>query len=258
MAKARSFKGGRPATVTALDRAARVLAAFLQSWDFLTLPEVAKIAGLSKPTTFRILATLMSEGLIFQNEDNATYGFGFQTLRLADVVLGTLRSAAEARLVMRQINSKLNETVVLSARQGPYCYFVHSVETTQSIGQTPALGLGALLHTTAPGCAMLATWPDADIHDYVRAAQRVQPRLRGAELFREIEDIRARGFASSSGELRHGGHSLAMALVSVEGRSDAALHVSFPKGRYTKDLHERCIQALREGIAAVAAGVRQG
>src|SRR4051794_18327367 len=87
-------KGGRPALVTAVDRAARVLAALSQSNDFLTLPEVAKLAGLSKPTTFRILMTLMSEGLIFQNEANATYGFGFQVLRLADVVLGTVPFAA--------------------------------------------------------------------------------------------------------------------------------------------------------------------
>src|SRR5262245_57159803 len=233
-------KPRRPALITAVDRAARVLAVFSRSWDFLTLPEVSNLAGLSKPTTFRILATLMSEGLISQNEANATYGFGFQTLRLADVVLGTLPFAAATRQVLRDINSRLNETVVLSARQGPHCYFVHSVETTQSIGQTHALGVAAPLHTVAPGRAMLATWSDQAIRDYLRRCVN-HPKVRSGHLLREIETIRARGFASSSGELHHGGHSLAMAIPYRHGQADAALHVSFPQGRYTIDLQQRCI-----------------
>ena len=249
MFHAGSSKLKRPALVTAVDRAARVLAAFSRSWDFMTLPEVANHAGLSKPTTFRILATLMSEGLIFQNEANATYGFGFETLRLADVVLGTLPSAGAISSIMRNINSELNETVVLSARQGPHCYFVHSVETTQSIGQTHALGIAAFLHTVAPGRAMLATWPDQAIDAYLRSCRSLRPKVRSAALFREIETIRTRGFASSSGELRQGGHTLAIALPCADGQADAALHISFPQGRYTTELHQRCIDALQNGVA---------
>ena len=47
----------RPA-ISTVDRAARVLSAFQSSWDFLTLNELAQRAGLSKPTVFRILASL--------------------------------------------------------------------------------------------------------------------------------------------------------------------------------------------------------
>ncbi len=238
------LQSGRPALVTAVDRAARVLAALSQSSDFLTLPEVARLAGLSKPTTFRILVTLTSEGLIFQNEANATYGFGFQILRLADIVLGTLPFATAARGAMRAINGALNETVVLSVRQGPHCIFVDSVETTRSIGQTHALGLAVPLHTVAPGRAMLATLPDAELHDYARSC-----KLSPAALLREIKKVRTQGFASSSGELRHSGHSLAVAIASSHGAAEAALHVSFPRGRYTVDLQERCISALRDGVA---------
>jgi DNA-binding IclR family transcriptional regulator len=243
--------GGRAALVTAVDRAARVLAALSQSSDFLTLPEVAKLAGLSKPTAFRILMTLMSEGLIFQNEANATYGFGFQVLRLADVVLGTLPFAALARGIMREINGKLNETVVLSVRQGPHCYFVHSVDTTQSIGQTHTLGLPAPLHTVAPGRAMLAALPDAELHGYLQRCRRLDRKLRPAELAREIKRVRVQGFAGSSGELRHSGHSIAMA-IPLQGIG-AALHISIPGGRYTAELQQRCIEALRNGAAAIVA-----
>jgi IclR family acetate operon transcriptional repressor len=248
-------KGGRPALVTAVDRAARVLAALSQSNDFLTLPEVAKLAGLSKPTTFRILMTLMSEGLIFQNEANATYGFGFQVLRLADVVLGTVPFAALARGVMREINGKLNETVVLSVRQGPHCYFVHSVDTTQSIGQTHTLGLPALLHTIASGRAILAALPDAEFRGYLQRCRRLDRKLRPAELAREIKRIRVQGFASSSGEPRHSGHSIAM-VIPLQG-AGAALHVSIPRGRYTTELQQRCTEALRNGAAAIAAGCQE-
>lgn len=238
--------------MTAVDRAARVLAAFSQSWDFLTLPEVAARAGLSKPTTFRILATLISEGLIFQNEANTTYGFGFQVLRLADVVLGTIPFAAAAQLAMRDINAKLNETVVLSVRAESSCYFVDSIETTQSIGHTHALGVPMPLHSVAPGRAMLATWSDPAIRQYLEGVRGTNAKRDAATLLREIDLIRAQGFARSSGELLHGGCSIAVTFPPSQGAAQAALHVAFPQGRYTPDLEARCIRALRDGCAPPA------
>src|SRR5262249_57801157 len=119
--------------VTAVERAAKVLLAFTQSWDFLTLPEVATRSGLSKATAFRILATLVAEGLVFQNADNGTYGLGALNFRLADVVLSGIEVRDSARLVMRQRRNQVNETAVLSVREGDDCYHVQRFDSGQSL-----------------------------------------------------------------------------------------------------------------------------
>ena len=111
-------------------------------------------------------------------------------------------------------------------------------------------------HGSAPGRAILATLPDAEIREYCQTCRGLDCKLRSAELFREIAAIRAQGFASSPGEIRHSGHSLAVAIPSADGRANAALHVSIPRGRYTMELQQRCIDALRGGLSVITAGRR--
>lgn len=234
--------------VTSVDRAARVLLAFGQSWDFLSLPEVAARAGLSKPTTFRILSTLAAEGLVFQNEANNTYGLGFLTLRLADVVLGGVEIRDAARPAMRRVRDQVNETVVLSIRQGDACYNVDSLDSNQSVGQAHAIGVATPLHALAPGRALLACCPDDEIAAYLQRT-RLPPKLRTG-LWREIETIRKRGYAASSGELMRAGHTLARAVPDNAGAT-AALHISFPQSRFTRELEQSCIEALETAVRTI-------
>jgi DNA-binding IclR family transcriptional regulator len=260
--RARTARAGDHRMVAAVDRAARILLAFSPSWDFLTLPEIARRAGLSKPTAFRILATLVAHGLIFQNAENGTYGLGFMTLRLADVVLGDMPIVAAARPLMRQIRDKVNETVVLSIRDGDSCYYVDCFETTQSIGQTYAIGVATPLHAVAPGRAILAALPDDQVSDYVRRMRRAggsaSNTMTGRALLREIGTIRRDGYAVSSGELRQGGHTIAIAIPGPIAATQAALHISFPQGRFTNKLQEQCIDALRRGISDIAMANQPG
>jgi DNA-binding IclR family transcriptional regulator len=251
--KARAKRAGPP-LVTAVDRAARVLLAFGQSWDFLSLQEVAARSGLSKPTAFRILSTLAAEGLVFQNEANNTYGLGFLTLRLADVVLSGVGIRDAARPAMRRIRDQVNETVVLSLRDRDACYNVDSLESTQTIGQAHAIGMAAPLHAVAPGRALLAASPDDAVDDYIARVRRpAAARAKfGQELWREIRLIRKQGYAVSAGEFMRAGHTIAKAIPEL-GDTAAALHISFPQSRFSKELAQRCVRALDAGARDIRA-----
>jgi DNA-binding IclR family transcriptional regulator len=250
----RTRQAGGAKVVTAVDRAARVLAAFADSWDYATLPEVARRARLSKPTTFRILATLAAEGLIFQNEANSTYGLGFLTLRLADVVTGGIKLRETARPAMRQIRDSVNETVVLGILEGDAYCNVDSLEASHLIGQTQLIGAPVPLHVGAPGRALLASMTDEAVNAYlrhVRPAQLQESGMARPQFLREIGAIRRRGYAISSGDFMHGGHTIATAIQGGSGPAVATLHISFPQGRYSTELEDRCIKALTTGAKAI-------
>jgi DNA-binding IclR family transcriptional regulator len=252
--------------VAAVDRASRILLALTQSTDFLTLHEIASRTKLSKPTAFRILATLVANGLAFQNEANGSYGLGSLNLRLAEVILGGIRVRESARLVMRQVRNEINETVVLSVRQGDACYYVESLEGRQTIGHSQTIGVPLPLHVVAPGCAILATLPDDAVDDYLRhhpAASKsgtksgIKSEMMGIarrKLLRQLETIRRQGHAASSGDASGAGHAIAVAIPSAKGASDASLHISFPKGRFTNDLEQRCIKTLKAAVRTIAEG----
>jgi DNA-binding IclR family transcriptional regulator len=257
-ARKRSRPAGGAKIVTAVDRAARVLSAFADSWDFATLPEVARRARLSKPTTFRILATLAADGLVFQNEANSTYGLGFLTLRLADVVLGGIRLREAARPAMRRIRDSVNETVVLGILEGDgYCN-IDSLEGTHLIGQTQLIGAPVPLHVGAPGRALLAGMPDEAVASYLRridADDLGKAGMTRAKLLREIENIRRSRYAISSGDFMHGGHTIAAAIKNGGGPAVATLHISFPQGRYSNELQDRCVKALVAGAESIGEGL---
>jgi DNA-binding IclR family transcriptional regulator len=241
--------------VTAVDRAARILLTFADSQDFASLPDVARRAKLSKPTTFRVLATLAGEGLIFQNDANSTYGLGFLTLKMADVVLGSIRLREIARPTMRQIRDTVNETVVLGILQGDNYCNVDSLEGTHLIGQALLIGVPVPLHVNAPGRALLAAMTDEVVAAYLRRVDLKVPqetRMTRAKLLREIGQIRRRGYASSSGDFMHGGHTIATVIGDGEGAAVATLHISFPRGRYSNQLEIRCAAALRAGASVIS------
>lgn len=244
------------ALVTAVDRAARVLWTFADSWDFLPLPEIAARARLSKATTFRILATLAGDGLVFQNEANNTYGLGFLTLRFADIVLGGLTLRRPAQGAMRAIRDSVNETVVLCLREGDTYSNVDSLESSNMIAQSPSLGIPTLLHAGVPGRALLAKMSSEAVSGYLRRTDRKSPTANRQTLLREIDKIRRNEYAVSSGEFLQGGHTIAVAVVDAAASPVAALHISFPQARFSNALQDRCVEALLAGSRMISEAIK--
>lgn len=243
--------GGKRAikAVTAVDRAARMLFVFTQSPDFLSLGEAAHRVRLSKPTTFRLLNTLVGERLLFQNEANSTYGLGFLTLRFADVVLSGIGFRERARNAMRRIRDAVNETVVLGIPDGDgYCN-VDSLEGTHLIGQPPLIGVPLPYEIGAPGKALLAGMSDEKLAAYL-CSRRIGA-ARQQKLRREIARVHRDGYAVNSEDLL-GGHTIATAVVDERGAAVATLHVSFPQSRYSKALERQCIKELVENASTIS------
>ena len=239
-----------------VDRAALILECFSRANPELSLPQIASRLKLPKATAFRILTNLVRHGLLDHNAAANLYTLGFGTLRLADNLLQNLEIRERARPVMQAIRDAVNETVVLSIRDGDERYNIDSVESTHAIGQTQRIGSPIPLYAGAASRVLLAAMPDREIASYLSRVERVAfspATLTDAKRLQdEIVRIRRRGFAASSGEFTTGGHAVACAIVAGDGRAAGALHVSIPKARFTKELEERCARHLVEGARSLA------
>jgi DNA-binding IclR family transcriptional regulator len=247
-AKRRERKGD-DSDIAAVARAAQILMSFSNSVDSLSLSEIAKLSGLSKPTALRLLATLAGDGMVAQHE-GGTYSLGFLPLRAADAVLHGTPVWNAARPVMRQIRDNLNETVVLSIRQDEARYNIDCLESSHAIGQTQMIGVPIPLHCGAAGRVLLAGMSDAHIDDYV--AHRARGEIAPDKLRRDLQLIRKQGLVASHGDYQPEGHAVACAIVTADHAAIAALHVSFPRGRFSKALEESCRAALIDGARAVS------
>ena len=253
---ARREAAGEPridqSSIEAVDRAGRILFALAASPRESSLLEIANRASLSKPTAFRILATLVAEGLASQNPETSGYRLGVLPLGLANSVLQSVPVRAMARPIMTSIRDKVNESVVLSVREDDFRVNVDSVEAINTISQTQRIGIPIPLYAGATSRVFLAAMTKEELKAYLDRTDLEsfsdttivdRPRLEA-----EVERVRQKGFALSTAEFTVGGVAVARIVRDRAGAAVAALHVSIPRSRASEELIERCAAALKAGV----------
>lgn len=242
--------------IAVLDRATGLLVTLAQLARPATLNEVARHAGLSKATAFRILATLSEDGLVEQDAATSSYRLGIAPLKLATAVLDGIAMHAVARPVMRAVSEMLNETVVLSVRDGDCRVNIDAVECTNAIGSSRRIGEPRPLHSGAASRVLLAAMPDAEIEAYLKR-QRLAGMNGGSPgyldgLWKDIRKARRTGLASTPAEMSPEAHALATVVRGADGAALAAMHVAIPRGRLSPRVEARCGQALLRAAAEIA------
>ncbi|HLG72944.1 MAG TPA: IclR family transcriptional regulator [Chloroflexota bacterium] len=242
--------------VEAVHRALDVLGSFTSREPELSLAAVARKAGLPKPTAFRILATLRSRGLITQDAASGLYSLGFGVLELAAVRTQQTSVRDEALPVLRAIRDRLGETAVLSVRVGDHRVHLEQAEGTLPIRRHVEMGERVPLYAGGASKVLLAGLLDTEIRDYL-ARVALTPygpstTTNPDALLAQIQGIREAGYAEGMNERNLGGVGVAAPVLDHTGATVAALHVSVPQFRYTRDVRRACLDAVVEGARAVS------
>lgn len=251
----RAGSGRESGRIAVLDRATAPLVGLAQSPRPATLNEAAKHAALSKATAFRILSTLTEQSFVEQDAATSSYRLGIAPLRLATAVLDGIPVHGVARAVMRALCDMLNETVVLSVRDGDFRVNIDAAECSNAIGSSRRIGEPRPLHAGAASRVLLAALPDAEIEAYLKRQRLAKgagadPGYREA-LWKDIRKARRTGLTSMAAEASS--ESLAMATVinGADGGAIAALYVTIPRGRFSTRVEARCGQALRRAAGEI-------
>jgi len=231
----------------AIARAARVLALFGPTRRERTLAELAEASGVPKATLRGILDTLVGHGLLAV-DGAARYRLGYAWLRLGDVRRNQLNIRESALPVMRQIRDAIDETVILSLKVGERRVHLDYVESTQSIRRITQIGHEAPLHVGAAGSVLLAGLSEAEIDAYMGRTITADDARDAGRRF--VAAIKRDGYAVVSGAVNAQTAAVAAPVQDHSGRIIAALTISCPRERFTRDLESRC-------IALVTGGARQ-
>lgn len=248
-----------PALVSVIDRAARLMECFTPETRELGLQQIAARTGIPKPTAFRLLSNLVHQGLLEYREASGQYMLSFTSLLLAEALLQGVPIREQARPFMEKIHDALNETVVLSVREGDHRINIDSVESTQTITATLKLGVRIPLYTGAASQVLLASMNDEYIDAYlartVLVSYNVTTLTTAKAVCTRLAKIRDQGFALSYGEFTNvpGISAIAVPVIGAHGTAVATLHISGPKGRLTQAIQTKCVDALRRESKALTA-----
>jgi DNA-binding IclR family transcriptional regulator len=219
---------GAASTVRAVDRAIAILQCFTADKPALSVLEIQKRVGLSRPTLYRLLQTLAASGLIKAEGDPQRFRLAHGVMELAHVWLAGLDKVDVARPVLEQLREATGETAALFVlrEQKRICVLEleshHALTIARGVGDTGDITLGA------SGKAILA-YLDEKRRDAI--LDQVTNKARRAELTRALEVVRSRGYAVSYGEVFVGAVALAAPTFNHNGEVAGCLGVFGPRAR---------------------------
>lgn len=219
---------GEGSTVRAVDRAIAILQCFTADKPALSVLDIQRRVGLSRPTLYRLLQTLAATGLVKAEGDPQRFRLSHGVMELAHVWLAGLDKVDVARPILESLRESTGETAALFVlrEQKRICVIEleshHALTIARGIGDTGDITLGA------SGKAILA-YLDDNRRDAI--LDGVTNKARRAELLKALEVVRSRGFATSHGEVIVGAIAFAAPTFNHNGEVAGCVGVFGPRAR---------------------------
>lgn len=194
--------------------------------------------GWPRASVYRILSALTAGGYARLDPREHGYVLGYRLLELAQHARDADNLIDIAAPELRRLRNLTGETAYLVALQGDEAMSLSRLESPHahrslSIGH----GVRRPLHCTAPGKAMLARLPAAEIERRIEAPRLTQMTAASItdpdELRLHLRDVNARGFAIDDEETLDGVRSVGAAIVDPDGRVLAGISIAGPAYRLT-------------------------
>lgn len=221
--------------VNSLVRGLDILAAFSREGHSLTLTEITESVGLSKTTTLRLLLTLCALGYVTKDEDTKKYTPTARVLHLGSSALPEIGLRRVALPHMQALSRTYDETVSLSVLVEHEIVYLERIQTRKILQIVLAVGTRLPAYCTSMGKVLLAYLPPEQLESILEktdfAPQGPNAVRSAAELLKDLERVRARGFSINNEELGPGLRSTAAPIWSESGRVIAAVNITVPSVR---------------------------
>jgi DNA-binding IclR family transcriptional regulator len=216
--------------------------------------EIARRTGVNASTVSRLLATLAAAGYVDQSA-NGRYRLGIRLVQLGNAVVDRLDVRELSRPELERLVEQVGETATLSVAGGHEAVTFDFVRSPSSVQGVAQLGRPSVAHATATGKVLLAYagigLPPGPLRRYT-ARTIADP----SALAREVERVRARGWADAVGEREGDLAGIAAPVRGSRGELAAIVGVQGPTARLDAKARAAALEPLL--AAALALSTRLG
>lgn len=200
--------------VRAVTRALELLLAFTRDDFELTASELLQRVDLSRPTLYRLLYTLETNGFITSVGDPQRFRLGPAIAKLSHVWSETLDLAHLAEPIMRTLWIETRETVAVFVAQDSFRLCLAEMPSPQPLNFKRGVGYTERIALGASGRAILAFMPEVktQLGRYIDGLNIDQ-----AQYYDELVATRQRGYAISRSELIKGAVAVAAPFYGSKG-----------------------------------------
>ena len=230
--------------------------------DYSSPPTAADLltgCGLSRPTLFRILASLEAEGLVSKSSDGC-YLPGTRLVGLARRALAEIDVRSLARPELERLRDRTGETVHLAIPSGDEMVYIDKIESLKIVRMASSVGARVALHSTSVGKSFLSALPAADFEALMARLNlnklTDQTTTTPQALAKQVKQYHQLGYVNDDQENETGISCFGAAILNEQLRPIAAVSVSVPVFRvkpeqdfYTIPLQE-CVAHISRAAGA--------
>ncbi len=195
--------------------------------------DLATKLALGKSNVHRLLQGLVELGYVQRNEPRGTYQASLKLWEVASALASRLSVKTAALEAMERLLRNTRETVHLSVLDGDEVVYLHKLDSPEPVRAYSEIGGRAPAHCVATGKAILAWQSEATLSGLAGRLQRHTPKTitDPADFLRDLERVRANGYAVNRGEWRETVWGVASPITNADGVVVAAIGVSGPSSR---------------------------
>lgn len=228
--------------------------------DPMVVRQIARDLDTTPSTVHRILGTFQQHGLIAR-DGNGQYVAGLELYRICASIAEDLSLTRIAHPHLRALAQQCNETTLLGLYDSGrgQMIFIDRVEALHPLRYVVEMHHWIPLHSGATGLAILAFLPEAErrrIYATGLAAQTPDTIVSVDAVEAELELIRRKGYAQSSGQRTAGAAGFGAPVFDCAGNVCGDLCVTLPVHRLQEVSAETIASQLVEASQRVTADLR--
>jgi len=218
--------------------------------------ELLEGSAFPKATLYRLLQTLVRQGMLALDADLGTYSLGMRLVRLAHGAWAQSSLAPLARPSLDRLAAQTGETVHLAQLDQGQVLYVDKRHAARPVEMFSSAGKVGPAYCTGVGKAMLAYLPEAALEaaltrqSFHRFTDTTLDTPRALKA--ELQAIRARGHALDREEHEPGIICIAAPVLTRGGRMLGALSVTTTTARGNLEGLERWADAIKQAAAEIA------
>ena len=234
--------------LSSLDKSLNIIDLLGKNPRGLSLSKISEILQVPISTVHHILSTFLSHGYISQDSETKKYSLGFRFVSMSKTILDNLDVRKIAHDHLTRLHEKCRESVFLAVLRDGKIAYIDRINYLSGLSLATNVGYTTDPHATAGGKVLLCELTHQEIERIYgnRSLQRYGKNTITAlhELFKELGNVRARGYAIDDEEYYEGVRCVG-APIRAGGKIVAALSI-------TGSVFSMTMERINEEIVALA------
>jgi DNA-binding IclR family transcriptional regulator len=210
----------------------------------VTIAELSRSLNIPKTSVFNIVNALVERDFLsIKDKKLKSYELGIGAFKLGSLYLNKTELINIADPILKLVTDNIGETVFLAVVNNNELVYIDKKESKKALRTTADLGSIMPLYSTGLGKAILATYSEAEISEYLSKVKLI-PRTKSTlvnpeDLLKDLEATRKRGYSISDEENEDGIFCIGVPVYNNVGKAIAAVSTSKLKvKKYDENVEE--------------------